>query len=112
MQRKKKYRGQKKQGKNKDAAIEAPFNLVHRFKPLHMSQCYMMGMVDGKKEFVTNVTVNMSKDFSQIMQQLYREAQEGKFGTKGDAIRRRDELVGMTPAEPAESETASGVDVN
>ena len=92
-----------------EAAIEDPFHLTHRFTPARMAQCYMTGMVNGKKEFVTNVTVNMSKDFSQIMQQVLREAREGRFGTKGDAVTRRDELVvGMTPAEAAESNTTSG----
>ena len=38
------------------------------------------------------------------MQQMLQEAKEGRFATKGDAVKRRDQLVGeATPqAEPAE----------
>ena len=69
----------------------------------------MLATVGGeKKRFVTNVTVQMSPNFSSIMQQLLSEARAGKFATKADAIKRRDELVAMeemTPAEPVVSET-------
>ena len=97
-----------------DASITPPFNLTHRFKPAHLAQCYMTGIVDGHKEFVTNVTANMNKDFSQIMQQVLTEAREGRFATKGDAVRRRGELVGITSSEPDRSKTTSdgGQDVN
>ena len=53
---------------------------------------------------MTNVSVQMSHSFSKIMQQMLQEAKEGRFATKGDAVKRRDQLVGeATPqAEPAE----------
>ena len=51
------------------ALILPPVNLVTRFNPPHKAQCYMMGMVDNKKEFVTNVAVSMSGAFIKIMQQ-------------------------------------------
>ena len=74
--------------------ISPPFSLVHRFKPIEKAQCYMMGTFAGEpKTFVTNVSVQMSHDFSNIMQQLLQEANEGKFDNKGEAVRRRDHLV-------------------
>ena len=87
------------------AQILPPFNLVTRFNPPHKAQCYMMGMVDNKKKFVTNVAVSMSGAFIKIMQQLLVEAREGRFTTKDDAVKRRDELL-KTFAEDA------GQDVN
>ena len=75
------------------AQIHAPFSLVTRSNPPHKAQCYMMGMADGKKEFVTNVAVSMSGAFIKIMQQLLVEAREGRFTIKNDAVMRRDELV-------------------
>ena len=75
------------------ALILPPFNLVTRFKPPHKAQCYMMGMVDNKKEFVTNVAVSMSGAYIKIMQLLLIEACEGRFTIKNDAVKRRDELV-------------------
>ena len=77
------------------AQIMPPFNLVTRFNPPHKAQCYMMGWIDGgiRKEFVTNVTVGMSTAFIKIMQQLLVEAREGRFTTKNDAVKRRDELL-------------------
>ena len=50
------------------AQIHAPFSLVTRSNPPHKAQCYMMGMVDNKKEFVTNVAVSMSGAYIKIMQ--------------------------------------------
>ena len=87
------------------AQIHAPFSLVTRSNPPHKAQCYMMGMVDNKKEFVTNVTNCMSGDYTKIMQLLLIEAWEGRFAIKSDAIKRRDELL-KTFAEDA------GQDVN
>ena len=81
----------------------------------------MMGTVAGEpKPFVTNVSVQMSHDFSTIMQQVLKEAKAGRFATNGEAVRRRDQLLGnqadtmvdsgatvdsgvsTAPAEPAE----------
>ena len=75
------------------AQILPPFNLVTRSNPPHKAQCYMMGMVDNKKEFVTNVTNCMSGAYTKIMQLLLIEAWEGRFTIKNDAVMRRDELV-------------------
>ena len=62
----------------------------------------MMGTVTGEpKKIVTNVSVQMSHDFSKIMQQILGEANEGRFATKGEPVQRRDQLVDQ--AAPADS---------
>ena len=59
----------------------------------------------GPKQFVTNVSVQMSHKFSTIMQQLMHEALEGKFDNKGEAVRRRDQLLAESKqAAPADSD--------
>ena len=85
----------RKQEKDINSQLEPPFHLVNRWHPPHKAQCYMMGWIRGgiKKEFVTNVTVVMSPAFIKIMQQLLVEAREGRFTTKNDAVKRRDELL-------------------
>ena len=64
-----------------------------------------MGTVNGDtdtKKFIVNTSVGMSHDFSTLMQGLLKEAKAGRFSTRGDAVRRRDELVKNTPAVTAE----------
>ena len=68
----------------------------------------MMGTVgDEPKKIVTNISVQMSHHFTTIMQQLLKEANEGRFATKNEAVQRRDHLlgegVGEPPAGPADS---------
>ena len=65
----------------------------------------MMGSVDGEpKKIIANISVGMSFQFSSHMQTLLSEAKSGAFSTKGDAVRRRDELI-LTPAATAVAET-------
>ena len=83
-----------------------------------------MATVAGEpKTFVTNVSVQMSHDFSKIMQQMLQEAKEGRFATKGDAVKRRDQLVegfaapqavptDESQAAPAEESAPEGWDVD
>ena len=69
-----------------------------------------MATVAGEpKTFVTNVSVQMSHSFSKIMQQMLQEAKEGRFATKGDAVKRRDQLVGEAApqAVPADESQAA-----
>ena len=80
----------KKQEANMDALVLPPFNLTQRFTPIPKAQVYMCGQIAGKKQFVTNVTANMSKDFVTIMNQILAEAREGQFSTK--QIRSGDEM--------------------
>ena len=69
----------------------------------------MMGTVAGHpKKIVTNVSVQMSHDFSKIMQQLLKEANEGRFATKSEAVKRRDHLVEQSPAAPADPAAPAG----
>ena len=64
----------------------------------------MMGTVSGlPKKIVTNVSVQLSHDFSKIMQHLLAEANAGKFATKGEAVKRRNQMLAAQPAAPAES---------
>ena len=64
----------------------------------------MLGTVAGEpKNIVTNVSVQMSHDFSKIMQQILRGANEGKLVAKSEAVQRRDQLVGKRPVVPADS---------
>ena len=58
------------------------------------------------KQFVANVSVQMSHKFSTIMQQLLHEALEGRFATKQDAVMRRDQLLAESKkqAAPADSD--------
>ena len=69
-----------------------------------------MATVAGEpKTFVTNVSVQMSHSFSTIMQQMLQEAKDGRFATKGDAVKRRDQLVGEAATQAvsaAESQAA------
>ena len=44
----------------------------------------------------------MNGDFCKLMEIIKKEAEAGAFSTKGDAVRRRDELIKKTPAETAE----------
>ena len=54
----------------------------------------MMGTVAGEaKKFVTNITAAMTTDFAALMRQIEKEANEGAFKTKGQAVRRRDQRV-------------------
>ena len=83
--------------------LAPPYSLRHRWEPSHLSQCYMLGTVGGKpKTFITNVSVGMAHDFLKIMQQILEEAKEGRFHTKDQAVKRRDELVKESQAAPAE----------
>ena len=70
----------------------------------------MLGTVDGKpKTFITNVSVKMSHNFSTVMQRILKEANAGRFATKGDAVKRRDQLVGEAAPQAvstAESQAA------
>ena len=53
-----------------------------------------MGTVNGElKKIITNINVNMSKDYSPIMMAMLKEAKAGKYKNKGEAIDRRDELL-------------------
>ena len=45
------------------------------------------------KKIITNINVNMSKDYSPIMMAMLNEAKAGKYKSKGEAIDRRDELL-------------------
>ena len=66
-----------------------------------------MATVAGEpKTFVTNVSVQMSHSFSKIMQQMLQEAKGGMFATKGDAVKRRDQLVGEAAPQAAEPQAA------
>ena len=86
------------------AVISPPFSLIHRFTPPEKSHCYMMGTVNGlPKKIVTNISVQMSHDFVKIMNYLLEEAKAGKFATKGEAVKRRNEMLAAQPAAPAES---------
>ena len=76
-----------------DAFVLPPFTLTNRFNPITKARVYMNGQIEGRKQFVTNVTCHMSKDFVTIMNQVLKEAREGKFSTKAEAVRRRDVLV-------------------
>ena len=58
----------------------------------------------GKKKIITNISVRMNHGFVQLMQLLQTEANNGNFRTKGDAVRRRDELLQATENEPASRE--------
>ena len=92
---------QKKTTFDDTSKLSPPFSLTHRFTPPEKSQCYLMATVAGEpRTFVTNVSVQMSHSFSKIMQQMLQEAKEGRFGTKGDAVKRRNQLVGEA-APPA-----------
>ena len=95
-----------------DPTIAPPFKLIHRWKPLEKAQCYMMGVVgdEVKQKIITNISAAMHKDFSSLMQQVVKEANDMAFKTKGDAVRRRDELL-MTPAAPAEQQAASATEL-
>ena len=53
---------------------------------------------------MTNVSVQMSHSFSKIMQQMLQEAEEGRFATKSDAVKRRDQLVGEAAPQAAPAE--------
>ena len=100
--KRKRHAAAKNKEANNDLPISEPFRLIHRFKPPEKVQSYMMGTVGGKsKTFVTNVSVQMSRNFSKVMQQVLKEAQEGKFATRCEAVKRRDELVAETLAGPA-----------
>ena len=68
----------------------------------------MLGTVGGHpKQIVTNVSVQMSHNFSKIMQQLLQEANEGRFATKSEAVQRRDNILKTQPAAPADSGTTA-----
>ncbi len=73
----------------------------------------MATVADEPKTFVTNVSVQMSHSFSKIMQQMLQEAKEGRFATKGDAVKRRDQLVGEAAPQAvttAESQAAPAIE--
>ena len=68
----------------------------------------MLATVNGEpRTFVTNVSVQMSFTFSAVMHKLVKEANEGRFATKGDAIQRRDELLRDQPGETVDSQATS-----
>ena len=71
----------------------------------------MMGVVgdEVKPKIITNISAAMHKDFSSLMQQIVKEANDMAFKTKGDAVRRRAELL-MTPAASAEEQAASATE--
>ena len=56
---------------------------------------------------MTNVSVQMSHDFSKIMQQLLKEANGGMLATKGEAIKRKDQLLGGTTAPAVPTDEAA-----
>ena len=62
----------------------------------------MMGKVEGDdtRSSITKMSVQMNTKFCDLMQILLEDAKAGRIATKGDAIKRRAELV-TTPAEPA-----------
>ena len=70
-----------------------------------------MGAVgdEGKQEIITNISAAMHKDFTLLMQQITKEANDMVFKTKGDAVRRRAEVL-MTPAASAEEQAASATE--
>ena len=98
-------KGQAKEGAaaDEDPTIDPPFKLTHRWKPIDTSQAYMMGTVGGEPtKIITNISCIMSHDFSNLMQQLLKEANEGAFKTKKQAVLRRDQLIASkTQAAPA-----------
>ena len=68
----------------------------------------MTGFLEGheKRSLITNISASMTKDFCTIMDKILIEANAGAFSTKGDAVRRRDELLELLndlaeTAEPA-----------
>ena len=78
----------------RDFAIGPPFLLTHRSTPPKKAQAYISGTVNGElKKIITNINVNMSKDYSPIMMAMLKEAKAGKYKNKGEAIDRRDELL-------------------
>ena len=88
-----------------DDTVGPPFTLQYHWTPPAKSSAYLMGIINGdtsqtrrKKKFITSISVGKSLDFSTLMQGLLTEAKAGHFKTRGDAVRRRDELIGTTPA--------------
>ena len=71
-----------------------------------------MGVVgdEAKPKIIANISAAMHKDFSSLMQKLWKEAADMAFKTKGDAVRRRAELL-MTPAASAEQQAASATEL-
>ena len=68
----------------------------------------MMGTVDGiSKKIITNISVTMSHNFADLMAILQAEARDGRFSTKADAVRKRDELIKAKPADEVQAETAA-----
>ena len=84
--------------------ISPPFKLTYRWKPSHNAQCYMSGTIQGTEDrIVTNMSVNMSHNYTVLMGRVHAEAVAGKFPTKGDAVRRRDELLAEERAVTADA---------
>ena len=78
----------------RDFAIGPPFLLTYRSTPPKKAQAYISGTVNGElKKIITNINVNMPKDYSPIMMAMLKEAKAGKYKNKGEAIDRRDELL-------------------
>ena len=85
-----------------DLKISGPFSLHYRWAPPEKAYCFMMGKVEGDdtRSSITKMSVQMNTKFCDLMQILLEDAKAGRIATKGDAIKRRAELV-TTPAEPA-----------
>ena len=62
----------------------------------------MMGKLEDNdtKSSLAKMSVQMNKKFCDLMQILLEDAKAGRIATRGDVIKRRDELA-TTPAEPA-----------
>ena len=68
----------------------------------------MMGTVAGEpSKIITNISCIMSHDFSKLMQQLLKEANEGAFKTKKQAVLRRDQLIAIKAATAEYTEQAA-----
>ena len=81
--------------------IGPPYRITHRSIPPERAQAYILGTVNGeRKKIVTNINVNMSKDYSPIMVAMLEEAKAGKYKNKGQAIDRRDELLRLASCWP------------
>ena len=90
-----------------EANITSPFRLRNRSKPLHLAQSYLMGTIgDAPYKLVTGISVRKTPDFTEIMQALLKECEEGKITTEWQAVQRRDELVAVAaPAVTADADT-------
>ena len=82
-------------------AIGPPFRL-HLKKEGDNFVCYLYGRINGMRiEQITRTSYSRSRNCDAIMDTILEEVNAGALTTKGQAIDRREELIGIDRAENA-----------